>query len=88
MIEENLTKEYQSYFAQRCYVENVDCDIRVYVPNNHSETNLNGTIVKVFAKPLVEPTFSQYSLIAEATLDENGNIQQYNQQAIIDNLRR
>ena len=88
MIEENLTKEYQSFFAQRCYVENVDCDIRVYVPDNLSETNLNGTIVKVFAKPLVEPTFSQYSLISEATLDETGRIKQYNQQAIIDNLRR
>lgn len=87
MLEENLTKEHESYFKERCYVENVECDIRLYVPENFSRNDMNGTKVKVFAKPNVEPTFTQYSLIAEATLDENGEIIQYNQQAIINDLR-
>jgi hypothetical protein len=86
-LEENLTNEYHSTFEKRCYVKNVDCDIRFYVPSNMSEKNMNGTIVKVFAKPLVEPTFTQYSLIYEVTLDENGDVVYYDQQSIIDDLR-
>jgi hypothetical protein len=87
MIEENLTSKYQSYFKQKCYVENVDVDIRLYVPSNYSKDDTNGTSVKVYAKPLVEPTFSQYSLIYDLTLDKNGDIVEYDQLAIIDELR-
>lgn len=87
MVEENMTNKYESFFAQRCYVENVDCNIRMYVPVNFSEEDMNGTTVKVFARPLVEPTFSQFSLIDEVTLDENGEIQYYDQQEIINELR-
>ena len=87
-IEENLTSEYRSYFKNKCYPENVEVDLRLYVPSNFSENDMNGTKVKVYAKPLVEPTFSLYSLIAEATLDSEGNIKEYDQQAIIDELRR
>lgn len=87
-IEENLTSEYQSIFAKDRYIENVNVDILVFVPEDFSmEDATNGTPVKVFAKPLVQPTYSQYSLIAEGTLDHNGDICQYDQQEIIDNLR-
>ncbi|MBS3801406.1 MAG: hypothetical protein KGY65_01510, partial [Candidatus Thermoplasmatota archaeon] len=87
MIEENLTSEYQSIFAEDRYIENVDVDVLVYVPKDFSMEDPNATPVKVFAKPLVQPTYSQYSLIAEGTLDHNGDICQYDQQEIIANLR-
>ncbi|MDG6218561.1 MAG: hypothetical protein QCI00_03875, partial [Candidatus Thermoplasmatota archaeon] len=73
--DENLTKEYLSFWKSHSFVENVRCDYRVYVSTD--ETTLrheDQKNVRIYAKPDVEPTYALWSLIAEATLDQDGMI--------------
>ncbi len=74
LLDENLTITYQESFADKCYVENVDAEFRVYVPSQYDTNNIYGRSVKIYAKPHTGTTYSQWSLIAEGTLDVNGNI--------------
>ncbi len=76
-IEENLTMAHQAALSKKCYVENVDAEFRVYVPESYDTKGKNGTYVKIYAKPHTGTTYSQWSLIAEGTLDETGGISFY-----------
>ncbi len=73
-------------FSTKCYVENVDAEFRVYVPDNYDVNEKNGTYVKIYAKPDAGTSYSQWSLIAEGTLDETGEIIFYSIDETIDEL--
>ncbi len=73
--DENLTNEYLSFWKTHSFVENVRCDYRVYVSTDASELNHeNQKNVRIYAKPIVEPTYAIWSLIAEATLHPDGTL--------------
>jgi hypothetical protein len=76
-LEENITLQNLATVSNVCYVENVDAEYRVYVPENFDENNKNGTYVRIYAKPDTGATYSQWSLIAEGTLDDSGMISFY-----------
>ncbi|MFO7677612.1 MAG: hypothetical protein R6V50_04435 [Thermoplasmatota archaeon] len=72
---ENLTRDYLSFWKSHCHAVNVRCDFRVYVSTDptaldHSDQKN----VRIYAKPDVEPTYALWSLIAEATLDDNDTL--------------
>ena len=73
-LDENLTLANQVSLAQKCYVENVDAEFRVYIPSGYDINHKNGIPVKIYAKPHTGTTYSQWSLIAEGTLDATGHI--------------
>ena len=85
-IEENLTQSNQVKFSTKCYVENVDAEFRIYVPDSYDVNEKNGTYVKIYAKPDTGTSHSQWSLIAEGTLDETGEIIFYSIDETIDEL--
>lgn len=74
VIEENLTNKNQALLPEKCYVENVDAEFRVYVPESYNDLLKQGTYVRIYAKPHTGTTYSQWSLIADGTLDAAGNI--------------
>jgi hypothetical protein len=77
VIDENLTIAYQQSLAKKCYVENVDAAFRVYIPSGYNINHKSGIPVKIYAKPHTGTTYSQWSEIAEGTLDKTGNIHFY-----------
>ncbi len=85
-IEENLTQSNQVKFSTKCYVENIDAEFRIYVPDSYDVNEKNGTYVKIYAKPDAGTSYSQWSLIAEGTLDETGEIIFYSIDETIDEL--
>ncbi|PNX46178.1 MAG: hypothetical protein BV456_12590 [Thermoplasmata archaeon M8B2D] len=76
-LEENLTIDNKASIDKICYVENVDAEYRVYVPEIYDENIKNGTYVRVYAKPDTGATYSQWSLIAEGILNDSGIISFY-----------
>ncbi len=76
-IKENLSSSDQEMLSSKCHVENVDVDFRVYIPENIFSRINNGNYVKIYAKPQTGTTYSQWSLIAEGTLDFKGEINFY-----------
>lgn len=90
VLEEDLTMNYSAALVRMCYIENIkesDIEIRVYVPEDYDPENKDNTTVLVYAKPDTGGTYSQWSLIAEGTLDEEGKIHFYSQEELIDNIR-
>jgi hypothetical protein len=69
-----------------CYVQNVRYDINVYVPINSSVADSTVKDVLVFAKPDTGSTYSEWNLIAEGNLNEEGEIEFYSQQKLFDEL--
>jgi len=64
---ENIT----AFYLKNIFIEPLDsvqCNIRLYTRNNS---------IRVYAQPIVEPTFSEYCLIKEFKIDSNGEIIQY-----------
>ena len=88
VIDEDLTRATQVSLAQKCYVENVDAEFRVYIPSGYNINHVNGIPVKIYAKPHTGTTYSQWSLIAEGLLDETGDIHFYSVDEKINELWR
>jgi hypothetical protein len=68
------------------FVENVDCDYRVYVENQTINETSNMSIVRVYAKPDTGTSYSEWSLIAMGTVDEGQTISFYSQQELVDKM--
>ena len=86
IIDENLTIANQVSLAEKCYVENVDAEFRVYIPSGYNINHKNDIPVKIYAKPHTGTTYSQWSLIAEGTLDVTGDILFYSLDEQINDL--
>jgi len=88
-FDENLTEEYQSSLTSKCYVENINhVEIQIYTQGiDKKDTMQEEKMVKIYAKPDTDNTYSEWSLIAEGHLDEEHNIVFYNQQSLIDEMK-
>jgi hypothetical protein len=86
MFEENLTDNNLMELKKMCYVQNVEYDINVYVPINSSIADSTVKDVLVYAKPDTGSTYSEWNLIAEGNLNEEGEIEFYSQQKLIDEI--
>jgi hypothetical protein len=84
-IDEDLTQANQVSLGEKCFVENVDAEFRVYIPSGY---DINDIPVKIYAKPHTGTTYSQWSLIAEGLLDETGDIHFYSVDEKINELWR
>jgi hypothetical protein len=84
IYEMNLTERYEMEISKMCFVENVDFEIRLYIESNNGMENKS---VRLYAKPDVYPTYAIWSLISEGILKQDGTIDFYSMDEIIDNLR-
>ncbi len=73
VFDKNLTEEYKDVFPGLIFITNADCKFRTYVHNEFNSVN-QGTPVRIYAKPNVEPTITKWSLIAEGRLDGEGKM--------------
>lgn len=80
----NLTKRFKEESKNLAFVKNVKCDINIYVNNNLTENNRN---IRVYAMPMVQPTYAIWSLIAEGSLiNTEEDISFYSTQKLIDDV--
>lgn len=71
-FDENLTKNYRSFWDSHCHAVNVACDYRVYVSTDPGLLDQpHQRNVRIYAKPDVEPTYALWVLIAEADMYNN-----------------
>jgi len=84
ILDKNLTKTYASVFSDIVNVKNMDVEYRVYVFDNDSTIQNEQPIIKVFARPDIFPTYAEWSLITDGKITEDGKIELYSQQALID----
>jgi len=90
VYEENLTKHYTTELSMKCFVENVDFDLRVYAEKSDDPSNDSGlqhVKIRVYAKPETGETYSVWSLISEGYEDSDGALLFYSITDIIDDIR-
>jgi len=81
-LDENLTNMYSKELENLALLKTTnDVDIQVFV---ETESENDEYRIKVYAKPLIDPVYSEYSLVAEGSLDSKENIEFYSQQGKID----
>lgn len=84
VIDENITIEYSNILRSMYCVKNVNnVDLRAYVSENINVDSESKHIAKIYAKPDTGATYSQWSLIAEGKVDQNGTVSFYSQKALI-----
>lgn len=77
---EELTEKYSNSILSSVNTINRENEVAVLI-NDKSKN------VKVYLKPLIEPTFTVWSLISEGSLDSEGEIDFYSQQEIIQEVK-
>jgi len=85
-LDKNLSMSHSSMVSSLSFVENVDCDYRVYVKNETLNESSDSSIVRIYAKPDAGTSYSQWSLISMGIVDEEGMISIYSQQEQIDKM--
>ena len=82
--DENLTNTYKSVIKNHAFVKNVGCNFSIYFNDNQSENKRN---IRVYAMPMVYPTYAIWSLVAEGNYNiSKGDISFYSVQQLIDNV--
>ena len=86
--DENLTQEYLTELSNKCFVENVDFDLRVYVESaNASSADNAQRNVRLYAKPDTGATYSIWTLISEGYEDSDDALHFYSINDIIDDIQ-
>jgi hypothetical protein len=67
-------------------VENTDCDYRIYVCNETINESSTSSVVRIYAKPDVGTTYSEWSLISMGVVDEDQEVSIYSQEERIDEM--
>ena len=84
--DENLTMNHSAMLQSLSYVENMDCDYRVYVKNETINESSSDSVVRIYAKPDSGTSYSEWSLISIGMVDEDQDISLYYQQERIDTM--
>jgi hypothetical protein len=84
IYEINLTEKYENQIKDMCFVENVNCEVRLYIKSNNNNANKN---IRIYAKPDVYPTFAIWSLISEGEINQNETLWFYSVFDIIEDVR-
>ena len=73
---ETITKANSHDLLQLSFVSNADCQYRIYVKKNEAQdTELTTNDIRVYARPNVYPTFAEFVLIYEGTINNDQSIQ-------------
>jgi hypothetical protein len=82
--DENLTNTHKSILKNHAFVKNVGCNFSIYFNDNQSENKRN---IRVYAMPMVYPTYAIWSLVAEGNYNTSkDDISFYSIQQLIDNV--
>jgi hypothetical protein len=82
VFDKNLTEENQDKLNKMCFVKNIECEFCIYV--NLEEQN----IVRVYAKPIVYPTYTIWTLINEGYIDTDGILHFYSINENIEDINK
>jgi hypothetical protein len=74
MFDKNLSMKHASELSELTHISNADCAFRVLVKQKEdTEEQISIRNVRIFARPIVEPVVTVWTLVAEGDLNEEKN---------------
>lgn len=85
-LDENITDANRILLDDLTNIPNMDVEYRVYLFDDEEVLNGMQPLVNIYARPDVDPTYAEWSLVAEGTLTADNTIEIYDQQEKIDEI--